>query len=53
MIRVAYDFDGVLNNLPEAWTNYLNGVFYDNNDEGKTVELKYYDFIFKYYVAFV
>lgn len=43
MIRVAYDFDGVLNNLPEAWTNYLNGLFYDNNDERKTVELKYYD----------
>ena len=43
MIRVAYDFDGVLNNLPEAWTNYLNSVFYDKNDEGKTVELKYYD----------
>lgn len=43
MIRVAYDFDGVLNNLPEAWTNYLNSVFYDKDDEGKTVELKYYD----------
>lgn len=43
MIRVAYDFDGVLNNLPEAWTNYLNSVFYNKNDEGKTVELKYYD----------
>ena len=43
MIRVAYDFDGVLNNLPKAWTDYLNRVFYDNNDEGKTVELKYYD----------
>ena len=43
MIRVAYDFDGVLNNLPQAWTNYLNSVFYDNNDERKTVELKYYD----------
>ena len=43
MIRVAYDFDGVLNNLPEAWTNYLNSVYYDKNDESKTVELKYYD----------
>ena len=43
MIRVAYDFDGVLNNLPEAWTNYLNSLFYDNNNERKTVELKYYD----------
>lgn len=43
MIRVAYDFDGVLNNLPEAWTNYLNSVFYDNTSEAKTVELKYYD----------
>lgn len=39
MIRVAYDFDGVLNNLPEAWTNYLNSVFYGRNE----IEVKYYD----------
>lgn len=43
MITIAIDFDGVLNNLPEVWKNYLNEFFYKDSEEYKVEELKYYD----------
>lgn len=40
MFTVAYDFDGVINNLPEVWTDYLNNMY---QYEVNALELKYYD----------
>ena len=38
-MNIAYDFDGVINNLSEVWVNYLNKKFHQNVDK----EIKYYD----------
>lgn len=40
MSSIAFDFDGVLNNLPVVWTQYLNDTFNRNVDGDN---LKYYD----------
>lgn len=38
-MNIAYDFDGVINNLSEVWVNYLNKKFYLNVDKN----IKYYN----------
>lgn len=43
MFTVAIDFDGVLNNLPEVWREYLNNTYYKDEEESQVQELHSYN----------